>query len=434
MTTRESGGRVAILSGVRTPFVRAGSRFARVEAAMLARSAFVETLARSSVSPDQIDEVILGCAGQPPDAQNLARVAALRAGVPEHVPAVTVHRNCASGMEAVTEGALRIQAGRGSLFLVGGVEAMSKGLVMYPDSAAEWLAGLAKAKTLGQRLGHFLRFRPRFLKPRIGLMEALTDPVSGLIMGKTAEILAREFQIPREEQDEFALRSHEKALRAEQDGVFRDEIAPVLPDPQHPEVTEADNGAREGLTREKLAKLRPVFDRRHGTVTVGNACQLTDGAAALLLASEERAEQLGIQPLGYLNDFAYAGLDPARMGLGPVYATSKLLSQSSVRWEDFERIELNEAFAVQVLACRRAFASEEFAHRHLGRADPIGELPDEKLNVNGGAIALGHPVGATGIRLVLTLLHELARSDCRRGLATLCIGGGQGAALDLEAA
>jgi acetyl-CoA C-acetyltransferase/acetyl-CoA acyltransferase len=426
--------RLAIVGGVRTPFLRAGSGFRRTPAVELARAAMVETVARLGVDPGSFDEVIVGCAGQPFDAQNLARVAALRAGVPERVPAHTVHRNCASGMEAITEALLRVRAGAGSLFLVGGVEAMSRAPLVFGDSATEWFAGLARAKGVGARLKRMAGFRPRFLKPRIALLDALRDPVSGQLMGETGETLAREFAISREEQDAFALQSHQLAERANQAGRFAAEIAPIAGLDAEGTVVDRDNGPRPGLTREQLAKLPPYFDRRFGTVTVGNSCQLTDGAVALVVASESRAKELGRPILGFVNDFAYAGLDPARMGLGPVYATSKLLERTQQRLDDFALVELNEAFAAQVLACLRAFESPEFAKEKLGRAAPLGRIDPARLNVNGGAIALGHPVGATGARLVLTALLELARRKERHALATLCVGGGMGAALALEAA
>ena len=349
-------------------------------------------------------------------------------------PAVTVHRNCASGMEALTEAAIRIQAGRGSLYLVAGVEAMSKGQIFYPDAAAEWLGKLAKCRTLWERLRVLTQFRLSYLKPRIGLVEGLTDPVSGLIMGLTAENLAREFSITREEQDAFAKRSHARAQTAAEQGWFDDEIAPILPFPLVSKMVMQDNGIRRDVDPAKLARMKPYFDRRNGSVTVANSCQVTDGAAAMLLTTEARAAELGLEPCGILNEFAYAGLDPARMGLGPVFATNKLLKKTGGKMSDFELVELNEAFAAQVLACQRAFVSEEFAKRELDRDTALGPIDDEQLNVQGGAIALGHPVGATGLRLVLTLLQQLQRQRRRRGLATLCIGGGQGAALDLEVA
>jgi acetyl-CoA C-acetyltransferase/acetyl-CoA acyltransferase len=423
-----------VLGGVRTPFLRAGGGFRRAGAADLARAALVETIARTEVDPGRIDEVILGCAGQPHDAQNVARVAALRAGIPESVPAATVHRNCASGMEAITEALLRVRAGEGSLFLVGGVESMSRAPLLFRERATEWFAALARAKGPLAHVRTLLRWRPSFLAPVVALREGLTDPVSGLLMGETAELLARDFKISRDEQDEYALESYRRAEAAIESGRLSAEVAPAIAlDAESGAVTK-DDGPRAGLTLEKLAKLPPYFDRRNGTVTVGNSCQITDGAVALLVASEERTSELGVAPLGFVSDFAYAGLDPARMGLGPVFATSRLLERTKLALEDFALVELNEAFAAQVIACERAFASDDFARAKLGRERALGKLDRARLNPNGGAIALGHPVAATGARLVLTALLELRRRKEKRALATLCVGGGQGAALALEAA
>jgi acetyl-CoA C-acetyltransferase/acetyl-CoA acyltransferase len=440
--------RLAIVGGARSPFQRAGTGFRRTPAADLARFAFVEALARCECDPAAIDEVILGCSGQPHDAQNLARVAALRAGIPERVPAVTVHRNCASGMEALTQALLRVRAGAGGLFLVGGVDSMSCAPLVYSQRATDWFAALARAKGLGARLALLARLRPSFFKPRIALIEALTDPVSGMIMGATAERLARDFSIAREAQDAFALESHRKAAAARREGRFAAEIAPAIgldaggdtpraksaaPRAEGAAIV-ADNGIREELTPEQLKKLPPFFDRRFGSVTVGNSCQVTDGAAALVVGSAQRIAELRLEPLGFLDEFAYAGLEPARMGLGPVHATTALLDRIGGGLGRFDLIEMNEAFAAQVLACLLAFESDDYARTRLKREQALGPIDRQRLNVNGGAIALGHPPGATGIRLVLTALHELKRRGGRSALATLCVGGGQGAALALAAA
>jgi acetyl-CoA C-acetyltransferase len=426
--------RLVILGGARTPFLKAGTGFRRTPAADLARFAFVEALARCECDPAEIDEVILGCSGQPHDAQNLARVAALRAGVPERVPAVTVHRNCASGMEALTQALLRVRAREGGLFLVGGVESMSCAPLVYSQRATDWFAGLARARSLSARLALLSRLRPAFFKPRVALIEALTDPVSGLIMGATAERLAREFAIAREAQDAFALESHRKAAAAQRAGRFTAEIAPAVGLDGDATHLDADNGIRSELTLEQLKKLPPFFERRFGSVTVGNSCQVTDGAAALVVGSARRIDALGLAPLGFLDEFAYAGLDPARMGLGPVHATAALFERTGGSLASFDLIEMNEAFAAQVIACLAAFASDDFARTQLNRPAALGPIDPQRLNVNGGAIALGHPPGATGMRLVLTALHELKRRGGRTALATLCVGGGQGAALALAAA
>jgi acetyl-CoA C-acetyltransferase/acetyl-CoA acyltransferase len=260
----------------------------------------------------------------------------------------------------------------------------------------------------------------------------LTDPICGLIMGSTAEVLARDFHITRTQQDKFALESHQKATAALKEGRLAEEIIPVPVAPRYESVQEHDNGPRFEQSMEALAKLRPYFEKLTGTVTAGNSSQITDGAAATLLMRESRAKELGLEPLGYLREFAYAGLEAKRMGLGPVYAASKVLDKTGLGISDFDLFEINEAFAAQVIANEIAFGSKQFAQEKLGRSDALGEIPHDLLNVNGGAIALGHPVGATGTRLVITTLKELRRRQKNRGLATLCIGGGQGAALVLE--
>ncbi|HTJ78417.1 MAG TPA: acetyl-CoA C-acyltransferase [Rariglobus sp.] len=421
-----------IVDGVRTPFCKMGTALASADAIELGRSAAAALLARTGVDPAQIAEVIFGCVGQPIDAPNIARVIALRAGVPTQVPAITVHRNCASGFEAVTQAAEKNAAGQGDLFLVGGTESMSRYPLLYNESATRKFTELSKAKTLAQRIARLLRFRPSDFSPRISLQLGLTDPVCGLNMGQTAEVLARDWNISRDAQDRFALRSHQRAAAAR--GRLAEEIAPFYPRGSHAAVAvTADNGVRDPQTLEALAKLRPIFDRHGGTVTAGSSSQITDGAVALLVASEEGLRRTGLKPLGKLIEYAYAGCEPARMGLGPVFAIARAEAASGLGLADADLIEINEAFAAQVLACCEASASPEFAKEHLGRDRPLGDIREEILNVNGGGIALGHPVGATGARLVLTALNELHRRGKKRALVSLCVGGGQGGALWLEA-
>ena len=420
---------VWLLGGVRTPFAKAGTALKHVPVYELGRLAVTELLARHELDPARLDEVVLGNCVQPTEAANVARVTGLRAGVPERVPGVTVHRNCASGMEAVAVAADRIQLGRARLVLAGGMESMSRIPLLFPFEYGEWLEGLTRAKSLPARLAAAAHFRPGLLAPRVALAEALTDPVCGLNMGETAEVLAREFRVTRERQDEFALASHQKAIAARER--LREEIVPVFPPPGY-EMLRDDAGPRESQSLEALAKLKPYFDRRGGTVTVGNACPVTDGAVALLVADEATARAWPVPPLGRLRAYAFAGLAPRRMGLGPVFAAARALDQAGLALEDIELFEINEAFAAQVLACVEAARSAAFARDELGRDRALGEIPLERLNVNGGAIALGHPVGASGARLLLTLLLEMRRRGAKRGLASLCVGGGQGAAFVLE--
>jgi acetyl-CoA acetyltransferase family protein len=421
--------RLVIIDGTRTPFSKMGTELARLGADELGRIAVSALLTRTGLNPALVDEVIFGCVGQPAEAANVARVIALRSGIPEHVPAFTVHRNCASGCEALTQAHDKMMAGRGEIFIVGGTESMSQVPLLYSHAAAAKFSRLFRARSLAQRAGALLSFRPSDFKPRIGLQLGLTDPVCGLNMGETAEVLAREFEIDREKQDAFALESHARALAAR--AKLAEEICPVYP-PSTNAVVHADNGPRENQTREALAKLKPVFDRKDGTVTAGNASQITDGAVALLVMTEAKAAELGFSPLGAVTGYAYAGCDPQRMGLGPVFAIAAAERRTGLSLDHADLIEINEAFAAQVLACLRCLKSDEFARKHLQRERHLGKVPKDILNVNGGAIALGHPVGATGARLVLTSLKELARRQAQRALVSLCVGGGQGAAIWLE--
>ncbi len=421
--------RLVIIDGVRTPFSKMGTDLARLGPEELGRIAVSALLTKTGLNPALIDEVIFGCVGQPADAANVARVIALRADIPEHVPAFTVHRNCASGCEAVTQAYEKMLAGRGEIFVVGGTESMSQVPLLYTHQAAAKFARLGRAKSLGQKLGAMLSFRPSDFQPRVGLQLGLTDPVCGLNMGETAEVLAREHGITREKQDAFALESHVRAIAAREK--FAEEICPIYP-PCTKAVVTTDNGPRKEQTIEALTKLKPVFDRKNGTVTAGNSSQITDGAVALLVMSEMKAAELGMTPIGAMTGYAYAGCDPQRMGLGPVYAIAEAERKTGITLDHADIVEINEAFASQVIACLACLKSDEFAQKHLKREHHVGKIPKDVLNVNGGSIALGHPVGATGARLILTSLKELNRRQGKRALISLCVGGGQGAAIWLE--
>jgi acetyl-CoA acetyltransferase family protein len=423
---------IYIVDGVRTPFAKAGTTLAESDVVDLGKTALSLLVARTGIDASKIEEVIIGCVSQPADSANVGRVVALRAGIPESVPAITVHRNCASGFEAVTQAAEKMLAGRGDIFIVGGVESMSHIPLLYSHEAAKKFAAFARAKNLSQKLGVLSSFRPADFQPQVGLLLGLSDPVCGCNMGQTAETVGRDFQIEREEQDAFAMRSHQKAVAARER--LKEEITPVyLPQGKNGQTfMDQDNGPRENQTMEALAKLKPAFEPETGTVTAGNSSQITDGAAALLLMTERALKESGLSPLGRLEGYAYAGLDPSRMGLGPVYAIHRAEQRTGLGLKDAEIIEINEAFAAQVIACQKAARSETYCREHLQRETPLGEIPDEILNVNGGGIALGHPVGVTGTRLVLTALKELHRRRANRALVSLCVGGGQGGALWLN--
>ena len=424
--------RLAIVDGIRTPFCKAYGKLKTVGADDLGAFAVKELMIRSGFPPASLDEVIFGNVAQPIHAANIARVIALKAGLPSGLPAYTVHRNCASGLQAFTSAAEKIAAGNAEVLVVGGTESMSNIPLLYGPQMTDLFFRLSRAKSVTQKLKTLATFRPAHLKPIIALEQGLTDPVCGLIMGLTAERLSREFQITREQQDEYALESHRRANAALEAGRLDEERVPIPVPPWYSDIQQCDEGPRANQSMEDLRKLRPYFDRKTGTVTVGNSSQVTDGAVAALVMPEEKAHAEGLQPLGYLQSYAYAALEGDRMGLGPVYATARLLDKTGFSLDDFDLIELNEAFAAQVIACERAFSSREFADKFLDRSQAVGTLDPAKMNVNGGAIALGHPVGATGARLIVTLLKELRRRGLNRGLATLCVGGGQGAAAVLE--
>lgn len=422
---------VVIVDGVRTPFAKAGMSLKDVHAAELGQVALLELVARTNLNRDLVDEVIIGNVGNPADAVNISRVVALRAGFPQKISTHTVHRNCASALESLAGGFNMIKAGSAEVVVAGGTENMSQAPLIFGKQMTDLFGKLQFSKTAGQKVAALMEFRPSFLAPRVSLMEALTDPFVGINMGQTAEILAKEFAISREEQDQFALQSHLKAVAATENGKLAQEITPVFIGPKYKEALEKDSGPRAGQTFEALQKLKPYFDKKTGSVTVGNACPITDGAAMILLMSRARAEAEGYKPLARICSYAFAGLEPERMGLGPAYASPKALDKAKLNLAQMDLVEINEAFAAQVIACQKALASDKWCQEKLGRS-ALGVIDNSKLNVNGGAIAIGHPVGATGTRLVLTLAKELRRQGKQYGLATLCIGGGQGGAMVIE--
>lgn len=422
--------KIAIIDGIRTPFIKAWTLFDKIPAQKLGALCLTELLQRTEIDPVLVDEVIVGCVGQPIDAANVARVISLLGGVPKDKKAYTVNRNCASGFESVTSGVEKISAGVDEIVIAGGTESMSNAPVTFSKETAGLFLQLQKARTLGQKLGVISKFRPKHFTPIPALQLALTDPVCGLNMGETAEVLAKKFGISRKRQDEFALLSHERVLISREK--LREEIMPVFLPPKYEKVVQDDNGAREGQNMEALAKLKPVFEKRTGTVTAGNSSQITDGACMLLLMEEAKAKAMGYEILGTIRDYSYAGLEPSEMGLGPVFAIHQVLKRTGLTLKDIDLFEINEAFAVQVLSCLEAFASKKFAQEHLNSSEAIGEIPLSKLNVNGGGIALGHPVGVSGSRLILTCLKEMKRQKLKRGLVSLCVGGGQGGAVMLE--
>ncbi|HEY3124579.1 MAG TPA: thiolase family protein [Thermoanaerobaculia bacterium] len=420
---------VVVVDGLRTPYAKANTELKDVPAQDLGRIVTVELLARTAFDPAKLDQVIFGNIAQPPDAVNVARVAALRAGVPASVPAFTVNRLCGSGLEAIVEAAYRIAAGDAEAIVAGGIESMSNIPLLYSKESQEVFTEVFTARDAGKKIAAAAKFRPRHFKPDIGLQMGLTDAVCGLNMGETAELLAKEHGIGREEQDVFALRSHQRVTMARQK--LAEEIVPVPIPPDYNAMSVQDNGVRENQTLEALGKLRPFFDRKFGTVTAGNSSQITDGGAATLVMSASAAKAHGYKPLARIRGFAFCALEPERMGLGPAVATPLALKKAGTEWKDIGLIEINEAFAAQVLANAKVFPSAAW-HAKYATGGPIGEIDWDKTNVNGGAIALGHPVGSSGNRLVTTLAREMRRRGTQFGLATMCIGGGQGGAVVLE--
>lgn len=419
--------RIAIIDGIRTPFSKMGTDLNDLSAVDLGRIVTRELIERTCIDPQIIDEVIFGCVGQPAEAANIARVIALLSGIPKDKPSFTVHRNCASGIESVAQAAMKIQLGEGSCFLAGGTESMSNISFYLTKDLQEIITYSNRGKTFIERIKPWLKLRLKYLSPRIGLQLGLTDPVCGLNMGETGEVLAKEFGITRREQDEFALLSHRRAIEAR--GILKEEIVPVIPGPKYKKVVETDNGPREGQSMEALAKLKPVFEKYSGTVTAGNSSQITDGAAVLLVMKESKARELNLTPLGFIRAYTFVGVEPRRMGIGPAHAIPLVLKKSGIPLKDIQTVEINEAFAAQVLAVLQALKSENMI-KEFG--EYTGPIDQSILNVNGGAIALGHPVGTTGARLILTILKHMKRNNLTKGLVSLCVGGGQGAAVVVE--
>ena len=423
---------LAVVTGVRTPFAKAFGKLNSYSAVQLGSLSIQGLMNKTRFPCSKVDEVIFGNVASPADASNVARVIALQSGIPDTSIAQTVNRNCGSGMESIIAAWHAIREQRSEVIVAGGTESMSNIPLLFHRNMTEWLLTMRSQRSWFGSLRTLLRFRPRFLKPIIALELGLTDPVSGLNMGQTAETLAMDFSISREEQDAFALSSHQKAHAAQQRCFLSGEILSSEDAASGLSGFEKDDGIRPDTNLTALTRLKPRFQKQDGTVTVGNSGQITDGAASLLLAHPDRAADMDLEPLGYILDYAVAGCDPRRMGLGPVYAITKLLKKTGLTLNDIDLFEINEAFAAQVLACLKALNSKTFSQEQLGLTQAPGQIDPDKVNVHGGSIALGHPVGVTGTRLVLTLLRALRERRMQRGIATLCVGGGQGIAMLIE--
>lgn len=422
-----AGKDVYLVDGKRTPFLKAEKGLGPFSASTLAVNSARQLLIENSLDPKAIEETVVGSAMPSPDEANIARVIALRLGLSESAPAWTVMRNCASGMQALDSAAKSIASNRAQLVLAGGTDAMSHAPLLLNAKMANWLAGWFAAKSVSQRGKMLGKLRPSFFVPVIALLRGLTDPVVGLNMGQTAENLAYLFNVSRQEMDAFAVRSHLNLARRK--GKLT-EISPLIA--PNGMVYEFDTGLREDSSVDRLAKLRPFFDKKYGKVTAGNSSQITDGACMVLLASEDAVTKYKLPVLAKISDVNWAGLAPAEMGLGPVHAMVPMMQRNELTLDNVDYYEINEAFAAQVLACLNALKDETYCKKHFSLDKPFGELPLEKLNLDGGAIACGHPIGASGARILLHTAKVLEEKKLTRGIASICIGGGQGGAMLVE--
>jgi len=421
---------VFIIDGSRTPFLKARSGPGPFTPVDLAVQCGRPLLARQPFPRDAFDQVILGCVNVIADEMNPARVAALRLGMGEDMVAFTVQINCGSGMQSIDTAYRYIREGHANLILAGGTEALSYAPLVWPNQGVRWFAGLATAKSLGARITAALKIKPSYLKPVIGLERGLTDPITELNMGQTAEVVGHLFGITRAQSDAYAAESHQRLAKAQKEGFLKGEVETAFA--RNGSFYDHDDGVRPDSTPEALAKLRPVFERPWGQVTAGNSSQITDGASWVILASEEAVAKYGLAPKAAIIDSQWSALDPSIMGLGPVLCSTALLKRNELTLQEVDTWELNEAFATQVLGCLAAWNDDKFCREVLGLDGAAGELDRAKLNVDGGAISLGHPVGTSGNRIVLHLVNAMKRLGTRRGIATECIGGGLGGAMLIE--
>lgn len=429
MPTFGNGRRVAIVAGVRTPFAKAGTVFKGLSAIELGKLCVAELVQRTNLDGKEVESLIFGTVVPNVLAPNIAREIALMPIFPKTVNAFSVSRACASANQAITDAADQIVLGHCDVAIAGGAESLSNVPILHSRGFTEALIQASRAKSLTGRLKAFSQIRPKDFVP---ITPSISEPTTNETMGESAEKMAKINDIHREDQDQFALRSHRLAAAGTADGRLTSEIVAVSVPPQYETVVESDNGIREDTSYEKLASLKPVFDRRYGSVTAGNSSPLTDGGACVLLMSEERAKSMGYTPLGYIKSYAYAAVDPGEQLLqAPVIAAPLALRRAGLTLEDMDLIEMHEAFAAQVLSNLKGFMSQEWAER-AGLQKPLGEVDRSKLNVMGGSISIGHPFGATGARITTTLLNELGRRNGRYGLMTVCAAGGLGFSMVVE--
>ena len=426
----ESLQRVAVIRGVRTPFAKSGTHYARLTALDLGKMAVAELIERTGLNPNEVQEVVFGNVIPSVKAPNIAREIILGTGLPAKIPGYSVGKACASANQAITAAADMITRGYADMVIAGGAESISDVPILFSKNMAEALTGAAKAKSLAARVGAFRKIRLKDLVPET---PAIAESTTGLTMGESAEKMAKENHISREAQDKFAFQSHHRAAKATAEGRFKDEVMTVVVPPKYDDVVETDNLIRGDTTLEALAKLRPVFDKKYGTLTAGNSSSLTDGAAAVVLMSEAKAKAMGLKPIGFIRSYAYAATDPFDQLLqGPVFALPTALDRAKLTLKDMGVIEMHEAFAAQVLSNIQWIGSKKIAKERLGLSEPLGDIDPESINLTGGSLALGHPFGATGARIVTTVCNELQRTGQQYGLVTVCAAGGMGVAMVLE--
>ena len=422
--------RVAIIRGLRTPFAKSGTHYAHLSALDLGKLVVTELVERTGIDPAEVQELVFGNVIPSVKAPNIAREIVLGTGLPRKIPGYTVSKACASSNQAIVDAANMIRIGNADTVIAGGAESLSDIPILFSRNFSDALVSASKQKSVGGKLGAFRKIRPRDLAPDA---PAIAESTTGLTMGESAEKMAKENHISREAQDKFALQSHMRAAKATADGRFKDEVMTVVVPPRFEQIVETDNLIRGDSTLEAMAKLRPVFDRKYGTITAANSSPLTDGAAAVLMMSEEKAKAAGFKPIGYLKSYAFAAIDPFDQLLqGPVFALPVALERAGLSLKDIGVIEMHEAFAAQVLSNIQWMGSKKIAQERLGRSEPVGEIDPEKINRTGGSIALGHPFGATGARIVTTVCNELQRTGEQYGLVTVCAAGGMGVAMILE--
>ncbi|HEX8253492.1 MAG TPA: acetyl-CoA C-acyltransferase FadI [Thermoanaerobaculia bacterium] len=422
--------RVAVVRGLRTPFAKSGTHYSHLSALDLGKLVVTELVQRSGLDPSEIQEVVFGNVIPSVKAPNIAREIVLGTGLPRKIPGFSVSMACASANQAITAASDLIARGYADTVVAGGSESLSDIPILFSKKFSDALVGASKQKSVGGKLGAFSKIRPKDLAPDA---PAIAESTTGLTMGESAEKMAKANGITREAQDKFALQSHHRASEATESGRFKEEVMPVVVPPSFDNVVETDNLIRGDSTMEAMAKLRPVFDRKYGTITAGNASPLTDGAAAVLLMSEEKAKAIGVKPIGFIRSYAYAATDPFDQLLqGPVFALPIALERAKVKLEEIGVIEMHEAFAAQVLSNIQWIGSKKIAQEKLGLSAPVGDIDPEKINRTGGSIALGHPFGATGARIVTTVCNELQRTGEQYALVTVCAAGGIGVAMVLE--